>query len=81
MLFLHSGKHFFVNDSLYQLEEELDPKHFFRVNRQLIVALKSIVRISPFGLQKLKIDLVPEYEKPVMISKLKVTAFKNWLDS
>jgi len=81
MLFVDSGKHYFINDSLDQLEEELDPKLFFRANRQLIVSLKSIEKISPFGLQKLKIDLRPEYDKPVMVSKLKVTAFKNWLDS
>ena len=81
VLFLNSGKHYFVNESLDQLEEDLNPKQFFRINRQMIISLQSIQKIAPFGLQKLKLDLRPEYDKPVMVSKLKVTAFKNWLDS
>ncbi len=79
-LVLDNGKRYIINDSLDQLENELDPKLFTRANRQFIVAAKSIKKVHNFGNQKLKLNLVPEIDKDVIISKLKASEFKAWLN-
>lgn len=80
MFTTHAGKSFFISESLDQLETELDPKLYFRANRQFIVSISSIIKIHNFGLQKLKLTLKPETDKNLIISKLKATQFKSWLN-
>ena len=79
MLFTHDNKHYFLDDSLDSLENELNPNDFFRANRQYLVSLKSIQKIHNFGNQKLKLTIKPETDEAIIISKLKATAFKTWL--
>lgn len=80
LLITHNQKRYFLNESLDNLENELNPAAFFRANRQIILSIKSIDKIFNFGLQKLKISVTPEYNKEIIISKLKATQFKNWLN-
>lgn len=78
-LVTNEGKRYFIAESLDTLEDELNPSDFFRANRQYIISSKSILKIHNFGNQKLKITIKPATEEGVIISKLKATAFKNWL--
>jgi two-component system response regulator LytT len=80
MLITYYNKRYFLDDSLDALESELNPKLFFRANRQFILSLNSINRISNYGLQKLKITIKPETEAEIIVSKLKATQFKRWLN-
>jgi DNA-binding LytR/AlgR family response regulator len=66
--------------SLDNLMEELDPKLFFRVNRQYIVSLQSIVNIHIFPKSRLKLELNPPVPQGVFVSLDKVVDFKKWLD-
>lgn len=66
--------------SLDNLMEELDPKKFFRVNRQYIVSLQSIVNIHIFPKSRLKLELNPPVPEGVFVSLDKVVDFKKWLD-
>ncbi len=81
-LFITNDKHKYPIDmSLDELSEVLDPKYFFRVNRQFLVKLKAIKNINIFPKSRLKLDLIPPCEKEVYVSIDKVTKFKSWLDS
>lgn len=80
LLITHENKRYFVNESLDDLEEELNPKNFFRANRQFILSLKSIDKIHNYGLQKLKITIKPASSEEIIVSKLKATQFKKWLN-
>jgi len=80
-LVLDNGKKYILNESLDQLEEELNPKNFIRANRQFIVSAKSIEKVYNFGIQKLKISLKPKSDKDLIVSKLRATHLKNWLNS
>lgn len=80
VLVTSGGRKFSINESLENLECELDPKKFFRVNRQYLVSLNGIDKISNYGLQKLCISVKVESNEKIIISKLKVSQFKNWLD-
>lgn len=75
------NKRYFFGESLDSLEQELNPKHFFRANRQYLVSSRAIHKIYNFGNQKLKLLLNPTAEEGIIISKLKATTFKNWIGS
>jgi DNA-binding LytR/AlgR family response regulator len=66
--------------SLDNLMAEIDPKKFFRVNRQYIVSLQSIVNIHIFPKSRLKLELNPSVPEGVFVSLDKVVDFKKWVD-
>jgi DNA-binding LytR/AlgR family response regulator len=67
--------------SLDQLMEQLDPKQFFRINRQYIVKLAAIEHIHVYPKSKLQIELLPPAAGEVFVSLDKVTKFKEWLNT
>ncbi len=72
---------FIVEHSLDELEKLLNPENFFRINRQMIVSLKSITSINQYFNSRLKLTLTPEYDdNEVLVSRMKVSEFKRWLD-
>lgn len=73
------GKRFPLNQSLDELQEQLDPQHFFRLNRKFIVHIQSIEAVHQHFNGKLKIQLRPAADEEVMVSREKATAFKDWL--
>lgn len=74
------NKQFIVNESINELETECDPLLFFRANRQFLVSINSVQKVSPYFNQRLKLYLNPEPSTEVFVSKLKATSFKNWLN-
>ncbi|WP_420573299.1 LytR/AlgR family response regulator transcription factor [Kordia sp.] len=74
------GKRYTANDSLDQIYASLDPKLFFRANRQTIVAIYAIDKIIKYGNSALKIEMQPISEIDIIIGKNKVSVFKKWLD-
>jgi DNA-binding LytR/AlgR family response regulator len=77
---LHDRKSYDLNFSLEQLEEKLDPKYFFRANRQFIVHILSVKEASVYSKSKLKLKLAPPTEMEVIVSSQKSTKFKQWLN-
>jgi len=67
------------NIPLDELEQLLDKRDFFRANRQTIVNYKACRHYEPAGYGKLKLELVPESEQPVIISQKRVKSFKEWI--
>jgi hypothetical protein len=74
------GKRYTANYSLDQLYYSLDPKLFFRANRQIIVAIYAIDKIIKYGNNVLKIEMQPVSEIDIIIGKNKVAVFKKWVD-
>jgi hypothetical protein len=74
------GRRYTANDSLDQIYATLDPKLFFRANRQTIVAIYAIDKIIKYGNSALKIEMQPVSEIDIVIGKNKVSVFKKWLD-
>jgi DNA-binding LytR/AlgR family response regulator len=67
--------------SLDQLMEQLDPKQFFRINRQYIIRLSAIEHIHIYPKSRLQVELLPPAPGEVFVSLDKVTKFKDWLNS
>ena len=70
-----------VDYSLDELEQMLDPKQFFRINRKFIVNPNSIEKIHTYFNNRLKLQLRPDPETEVLVSRERVADFKNWLNS
>lgn len=70
-----------IDYSLDELEQMLDPKMFFRINRKFIVKPESIEKIHTYFNTRLKLRLHPDTESDVLVSRERVPDFKNWLDS
>lgn len=79
-LVTYGNTEYTVDYSLDQLVNILDPKQFFRINRQYLIKMQSIVNVHIFPKSRLKIDLKPAKED-IFVSIDKVTKFKEWLNS
>jgi two-component system, LytTR family, response regulator LytT len=75
-----SGKKHPLNESLEELEAKLDPRSFFRLNRQYIASVKSIESVHTFFNYRLKVFLKPSTDSEVLVSRKHVKAFKMWLN-
>lgn len=70
-----------INKKLETIEIELDPVSFLRINRQYIVNKKSVEKLKFHFNGKLIVDLSPKTQERVVVSKLKASEVKNWLNS
>ncbi|MGC8749458.1 LytR/AlgR family response regulator transcription factor [Hydrotalea sp.] len=78
-LFSHSGQKFLINYNLDELETQLNPAEFFRINRNYIIHQKSINYIKPFINQRLKAFLkFGEQLEEAIVSRPKAIKFKGW---
>ena len=69
-----------VEFTLDNLNDVLAPEHFFRINRKFFISTKCISKVHNYFNSRLKLDLRPRSKMDVIVSREKVTAFKNWLD-
>jgi two-component system response regulator LytT len=70
---------FLVEYRIEQLEKILPPEMFFRINRSHIISLGSVREIHAYFGNRLKIYLTPSTEKEVIVSRKRVSDFKQWL--
>jgi len=69
-----------IEYSLDRLESILNPKDFFRVNRQFIVNIASIENMYSLSKSRIKIELNPKPDNEVVVSFGKMSDFRNWLN-
>lgn len=75
-----NGRKYPVDYTLEQLEDLLDPQHFFRINRQYITAIGVIKDVVAYSNSRLKVTLrEPMNNNDILVSREKVEAFKMWL--
>ncbi|MGW8121907.1 LytR/AlgR family response regulator transcription factor [Roseivirga echinicomitans] len=67
-----------IDYTLDQLKEELDPKLFFRINRQFILRISSIKEIHSYFNSRLLLTLSPAFKEEVIVSRERVLNFKIW---
>ena len=70
---------FFMHQPLDKIQKQLNPEDFFRANRQFIVSRKAVTSVSNYFHRKLKLEIKPDHNKEIIVSKLKTVAFKQWL--
>lgn len=73
------NRNYLIECTLELLEQELDPADFFRISRKFIIPLKAIKEIVLYSNSRLKVILPSFKEEEVVVSREKVSDFKNWI--
>lgn len=68
-----------VDYTLDEIEEMLDEKKFYRVNRQFILAHDIIVAVHPWFNSKLKVETSVPADEDIIVSRERSASFKEWL--
>ena len=69
-----------LHNSEKEVEELLDPRIYYRANRQAIIHIESIQSVKPVENQKLVVTLRSPLKMVLDISREKAPAFKKWFD-
>jgi two-component system, LytTR family, response regulator len=74
------GKTEILLQTLEGLKQQLDPKAFFRANRQLMVHINAVKQLHNLFNGKLKIELKNNPDIEVVVSSEKAQLLKAWMD-
>ncbi len=74
------GNRFLVEVVLDELEQQINPEMFFRINRKMLVSLTCIQRIEPYFNNRYLLVIDPTFDEEVIVSRQRGTEFKKWLD-
>lgn len=74
------NRNYIVDYTLGKLEELLNPKDFFRINRQFIIKYDAIQNMYAYSKSRIRIELDPPAELEAIVSIDKSRVFKEWLN-
>ena len=79
--YLHTidNRDYLLDNTLEQLETELDPKDFYRVSRKFIIPMKGIKEIQLHSNSRLKVILPTYKDDEIIVARERVNDFKEWL--
>ena len=69
----------YLDQSLDELGEQLNPADFFRANRQYIISRKAVKDLSFWFGSKMAVNLTVATPERIIISKAKVGEMKRWI--
>ncbi len=80
--YLHTteGRNFLLDTTLDQLQNELEPQTFFRINRKFFVNIHAIKDMISYTNSRLQIKLNSYNEQEVIVARERVKDFKEWLE-
>ena len=79
-VYTNQGKKYPLYKKLDYFESVCNPQLFYRINRQMLVHKKAITSFEPYPNRKILLHLtIPNVEKAI-VSRLKVSDFKKWLE-
>ncbi len=74
----NNNKHL-LEINLTQLEEQLNPGKFYRINRHLLVNIEAIKKVNTWLGGRLKLEISPATSTETVVSRERVNGFKEWL--
>lgn len=74
------GRSYLLDTTLEQLEKELAPDTFFRVNRKYIVHIQSIKDIIAYTNSRLELKLTKYESEQIIVARDRVKEFREWLE-
>ncbi len=80
--YLHTkgGRNYLIDMTLEQLEGELEPHTFFRINRKFFINIHAIKDMISYTNSRIQIKLNSYNEQEVIVARERVKDFKDWLD-
>ncbi|HZW63716.1 MAG TPA: LytTR family DNA-binding domain-containing protein [Flavobacteriaceae bacterium] len=74
------GRNYLLDTTLEQLENELHPGTFFRVNRKFFININAIKNIVSYTNSRLQIKLQKFNEAEIIVARERVKEFREWLE-
>ena len=76
-----NNRNFYDNNSLDEMQRQLDPSMFFRANRQFIISHQAVKDISVWFDRKLSVNLTVAVPEKIIVSRARVSELKDWYGS
>ena len=73
------NRSYLIDSTLEELENELEPRTFFRVSRKFFVNINAIKDMVSYTNSRLQIKLNSYNDQEVIVSRERVRDFKDWL--
>lgn len=73
------GRRYVIDYNLDSLDATLDPKTFFRINRQYIIGIHAIAEMFAYSKSRVLIKLNPPAKHETIVSTERSATFKLWL--
>ncbi len=74
-----NGTKYLLENNLSQLEEQMKPESFFRINRHLLVNIEAVKKVHTWLGGRLKVEILPATTAETIVSRERVNGFKEWL--
>jgi DNA-binding LytR/AlgR family response regulator len=74
------GRNYLLDQTLDQLEDELEPHVFYRISRKFYVNINAIKDIISYTNSRLQIKLNHYNDQNIIVARERVKDFKNWLE-
>lgn len=74
------GNKFMLDQSLTELEKQVDRVDFYRINRKFLVHIDSIRKIKSYPKSKIQVEIDPPVMEEIIISQENVASFKQWME-
>jgi DNA-binding LytR/AlgR family response regulator len=75
----NKAQKFILDQSLADIEKQLDPARFYRINRKYLINVTAIKKMKVWPKSKLLIEVDPVVSEEIVISQENVAAFKEWM--
>ena len=75
----NEGRRYTIDYNLDNLESVLDPKVFFRINRQFIISIHAISEMFTYSKSRVLVKLIPPSKHETIVSTERSGDFKLWL--
>jgi DNA-binding LytR/AlgR family response regulator len=75
-----TGKKYVLDSTLEQVEAQVDPAVFFRLNRKYLSQVEAVEEILSYSNSRLKVKLRNCQDQDILVSREKVAELKAWLD-
>jgi DNA-binding LytR/AlgR family response regulator len=75
----NDNRKFVVDYTMDELGDMLDPDKYFRISRSYFISVNSVDQIHDYFGNRLLLHLKPASEKEALVSREKVSDFKDWL--
>ena len=77
--FTLDGRCMTLDKSLDAMQQQLDPREFFRANRQYIIARKAVRDISHWFKSKLRVNMLITPPDDIVVPNTSAAEFKQWM--
>jgi DNA-binding LytR/AlgR family response regulator len=76
----NNGRRYPVDYTLDQVSALVAPDQFFRINRKVLISINAIQKVNSYFNSRLKITTAGMEEDDCIVSRERVSDFKQWLD-